>query len=231
MQCRHGHDHRTVAEVKQCAAENRSVAPTGPAYTDLLTDRQESYILALMEQVGETDQDLPKPIEGMTKKEASVQITRLLAKKAETPKTENVAVDLKANVVGAQVPQGTYTVVFDAESDDRITLRFRQPKYGKWVGTQLVEHLYGPDNTSDYRRCANWTSDGYRVWNAFAKPPSRVGMGIHHLANASAEKQGEAGYVFSVKSSRCYRCSRKLTVPTSVYRGLGPECASILAGA
>jgi hypothetical protein len=34
-----------------------------------------------------------------------------------------------------------------------------------------------------------------------------------------------AGELFAVEEGRCYRCGRELTVPASIHRGMGPECA------
>jgi hypothetical protein len=223
-----------VAEVRACLAGQRTL-PETQVYVDLLTDKQEGYMRSLLEQVGEETYELPKPITEMTRREASEQITRLLAKKETMPKPknpdENVAVTLPANVNGVQVPQGTYTVVFDAEKDDRITLRFKVPPVSRrWHGIQLVSYLAGPDNEYDYVRCANWTDDGYRVWARF-KEDGRVRTAIEYLSSADKEKMAEAGYLYSLKSSNCYRCGRRLTVPASIHRGLGPDCAELVGAA
>ena len=41
----------------------------------------------------------------------------------------------------------------------------------------------------------------------------------------SSDPKG-AGEAYALESANCFRCGRKLTVPVSIHRGLGPECAS-----
>ena len=38
-------------------------------------------------------------------------------------------------------------------------------------------------------------------------------------------KSAESREAYALLSSRCARCNRTLTVPASIHRGLGPECA------
>jgi hypothetical protein len=218
-------DHSNIGQVKACIATKRLGRPVITTALHLATQKQQDFLRALMEQTGTEEADLPCPVEELTKRQASEEIMRLKNKKKELGKQVNDMEFLGANVPAtAQVPQGTYTVVFDAESDDRLTLRFRVPRYGKWEGVQLVEYLYGPDNDNDYRRCANWTDGGYRVWNAFANQKSRIAAAIDFLAHP--DSRSEAGMLYAIASSNCYRCGRTLTVPVSVGRGLGPDCAS-----
>ena len=194
------------------------------------TVRQREFVAALLEQTGKTEADLPQPLDNLSFEEASASITQLKEERSKLPKSSIAPTNLPPDVTynGEMVPQGTYTVVFDEEKDDRITVRFRAPKTGKWTGTQLVEYMYGPSNEDDFRRCGNWTGRGYRLWVQH-KGDGRIANAIKALAG-DEEARKASGYLYSLESSNCYRCGRKLTVPTSIHRGLGPECASILAG-
>jgi hypothetical protein len=135
--------------------------------------------------------------------------------------------NLKPSIIGDELEQGTYTVVFDEETDDRITVRFKEPSWGKWKGTQLIEYLFGPDNTADFRRCGNRMEGGYRIWNAY-KTQGRITKAVEYLVSATTEEKADAGLTYALKSNNCWRCNRELTVPASITRGLGPECAKIL---
>jgi hypothetical protein len=225
--CRGSHD--TIAEVKACHQEAVRSAPPASVRSGS-TERQADFIRALLEQTGKTEQDLAKPINQMDVEEASKSIEWLKEFKASMPRREPVQLALAATIESGQVPQGTYTVVFsDNIGDDRITMRFRAPRYGKWQGTQLAEYLYGPNNDRDFRRCANWAGNGYRVWASYLNN-KKINDAIRYLADGDAEQRQEAGMTYALASSNCWRCGRTLTVPASIHRGLGPECAQIVGG-
>lgn len=232
MKCGHCKEqHPTVNDVINCYHGGGEVkvverTPVPERVRIGMTANQETFIRALLEQTGMTEDRLFKPMDKMSVADASNAITTLQQMKREMPRSESAAGNLPGNVEGTHVPQGTYTVVFPDEG--RITLRFRAPKNGKWKDKQLVEYLYGPDNTSHYRRCANETTDGYRIWNQF-KEDGRIAEGIKFLAGAKDSDRAEAGLTYAMESSNCYRCGRKLTVPVSIHRGLGPECARKVA--
>lgn len=222
-----------MADVKACYAIQKRTEPPKQAIP-LISPNQEAFLLSLMEQTGTgIDQD----VGSLDRAQASEWIGKLLEKKESMPKKENAARDLPANVLGDQVPRGRYTVVFrrhdedgnHVPGEDRITLRFREPNMGRWKGTQLVEYLAGPNNENDYVRCGNWTEGGYRIWNRF-KDDGRVNEGVRFMAGADDGSRREAGHVYSLASGNCWRCGRTLTVPASINRGLGPECASIVGG-
>jgi hypothetical protein len=201
------------------------------------TPRQRQFVEDLLTQCDMSAEEyFGKSVTDMSFEEASAGIDRLKEerRKLHPPKT------LGANVLGDEVPQGTYTVVFATRDDswrkvpdddgaERITLRFRAPRTGHWTDTQLVEYMFGPDNEADFRRIGNRTKDGYRIWKDY-REDGRIMRGVRFMVapDTTEQDRAEAGYTYSLASSRCYRCSRKLTVPASIHRGLGPECAGIL---
>jgi len=228
IKCINGHVHDSVAAVKACSTTQRSAAPQSARKQGGPTPKQENYIRKLLEEVGKQESDLTKPLAEYNMAEASSLIDGLLAERATKPREKNPTKGMKPNVAGKGCLNGTYTVVFDEATDDRITLRFRIPTFGTWKGVQLVEYLYGPDNENDFVRCANAVAGGYYVWHT-ATGNSRVMNAITFLASeADVEQQRAAGEMYALASSRCWRCNRKLTVPASVHRGLGPDCAMIV---
>lgn len=103
---------------------------------------------------------------------------------------------------------------------------------GQYSDAYFVKVLTGPDNNADYRylgildknsgavkltraSCAGDDAVSVRVvrwalnllWNGLPFPS---GYGVNH-------------------DGRCGRCARLLTTPESVERGIGPECAKLLA--
>jgi len=128
------------------------------------------------------------------------------------------------------VTPGYYTVVFDAERDDRITIRVRphweEEKARK--GDLVAAYLAGPDNTSDYVGFAFLTPHAEkRMWNVWKRFSSneRLAHALEVLHTAGPEA---AGLEYAMRSGNCYRCGRVLTVPASICRGLGPVCKDLV---
>ena len=230
-------EHETVADVRACYAQTgksgtfpkqvtkRTRVPARFAGT--MTEKQESYLRALLEQTGtEADEEV---IKEQTFESASTWISNLIALRKEISRKDAAAGQaLPADIVGAEVPQGLYTVVWP-ESGERITLRFKVPPHSqRWKGIQLVAFLSGPNNEFDYTRCANRTDTGYRLWSRY-RADGKVANAIRALIGDETAQEA-AGMVYALESGNCRRCGRTLTVPASIHRGLGPECASILAG-
>lgn len=128
----------------------------------------------------------------------------------------------------APIENGTYTVVFGDESD-RITLRISDPK---WMtenpdSVQAVAYLYGPDNSNDYKGIGFLKSHGVAIWRSVrptisAEFEARINEALRIIGDSD---QAELREAYALRSGRCARCGRKLTVPASIHRGVGPECA------
>ena len=126
--------------------------------------------------------------------------------------------------VEQKVPNGTYTVVF-ADQDYR-TLRIKDDfRSDAPEGSQMAEYLIGPDNSRDFKGFAFVSGEKVGIWRKF-KEDSVLADALRILF----EDPEEAGYAYAVQSGNCYRCGRKLTVPESLNRGLGPECAKVIGG-
>jgi hypothetical protein len=124
-------------------------------------------------------------------------------------------------VRGTPVPDGTYTVVL--EENLRRTLRFRTQKRNVqfYPGRQIASFLAGPENTKDYVSFAFVERDGsLRVWRRFAERADLVECARVILGDPLA-----AAKAYALESGRCALCGRVLTVPESIERGIGPECA------
>jgi len=118
----------------------------------------------------------------------------------------------------------------------RFTFRISKPrpKFEGEVdnGFRFVSVLNGPDNTSQY------------AYFGFIRPN---GIFFHGGAKAKVREDAPSSKAFAWAwqklasgvlpdsmeiwhSGRCGRCGRRLTVPSSIASGLGPECAGILEG-
>lgn len=128
------------------------------------------------------------------------------------------------------VENARYTVVFNPDADDRITLRVREGFVGDdgRRTPQTVSVLYGPDNSNDYVGVGFWKNGELRVWKKH-QGTQRAARAAQAMAVIAGDPRA-AMEAYAVQSSKCARCGRDLTVPASIYRGLGPECAKKVEG-
>lgn len=116
------------------------------------------------------------------------------------------------------IHNGTYTIT---GPNGYRTLKVSTAQRGGLKGKRIIAALIGPDNTADYMGIAFLNHDDTAsAWGRYR------GTGWEALARkfVTIMTTGIEGYSFVV-SNTCRRCNRKLTVPTSVHNGLGPECS------
>lgn len=121
------------------------------------------------------------------------------------------------------IPNGTYTIETE---DGHFTFRLKEGS-GKLSGKTIIEYLYGPDNELDFRAFGFMKADGtIQVWTRFRH--NTVGtVRVQQIAKAlsTSDTVEKAGQAYALMSGRCRRCGRTLTVPASIHRGYGPDCA------
>lgn len=115
------------------------------------------------------------------------------------------------------VPNGTYTVVWP--EGGHTTIRIRA---WKRTGERVAAYLMGSDNEGDYQGFATVRAGGYALWKTYAAD-GRPAQALSVLLTGGHATAGEA---YALASGNCWRCGRTLTVPASLARGLGPECAT-----
>ncbi len=127
------------------------------------------------------------------------------------------------------IPDGTYTVVNDRTGGYR-TIEITTPdratlKKAVREGTQIAAYHSGPDNETQFTGFA-WVQ-GANV-EPFAKHAATDSLpdwkaALRFLLTGKVST-ADAAHAYALKSGRCARCQRKLTVPASLHRGYGPEC-------
>lgn len=165
-----------------------------------------------------------------------------MAAKAKQLRAEELArtqTPLQANEIAPQtelktgrVENYTYTIVFNGDSDNYVTIRVRD----HWVadekrrGVQVVEFLSGPQNTTDFTGIAFLNRDKLFTWKRFrdGTMANRVERAVNVLLRSGADGKREAMESYALRSNRCAHCGRPLTVAASIYRGVGPVCAENL---
>lgn len=137
----------------------------------------------------------------------------------------------KARRDAPPVPDGTYTVV--QPDGSYVTLRFETSKNAKkmdgsvntWYGKQFVQYLNGPDNETDFQSFGTWEHGDVNVWRRYQGSMAMVKYIKAAHVVAETDDRGELGMAYAMRSGRCCQCGRKLTVPASLHRGMGPVCA------
>jgi hypothetical protein len=113
---------------------------------------------------------------------------------------------------------------------ERFTYEISKPE--PFYGSFFASVMKGSDNESDYRYIAMMSGSDLRLrftkGSRFA-PDTKEARGLQFVLDVVAgRKVLPAGFELR-RSSKCGRCGRKLTVPSSIDAGIGPECAGKIA--
>lgn len=121
---------------------------------------------------------------------------------------------------------GTYTLAY--KDGSHFTFKIETVTKGQLVGKRIISYLAGSDNTHDFYGFAFLNDGNVCVWKKFRG--GKLDERARHLEILfnMPERLEAAGLEYAVRSGRCRRCNRKLTVPASIHRGYGPDCAEMI---
>lgn len=186
---------------------------------DMATAAQVKYLSSLFEQAGAES--------GEVKRMDFTQVnTQQASKMIDGLKTHLESAHISARAVGGhgfiagEVPTGIFTVVLG--EGVRRTIKFADPGTGKYAGKTCVYLLTGPENTTNYERIGVEAEGGVKLWRTSDEARNAVRV----LVGADDATLAASGERYALAAERCCRCGRVLTVPASINRGLGPECAT-----
>lgn len=137
-----------------------------------------------------------------------------------------VAANTPAATKAPQV--GRYTVEF--ADGTWVTLRLREhwDEAAAARGELTIGWLSGSDNESSYTGFGFVSRAGeLRVWRKFAADDLKRQRAAAAVLLGSADPT-TYGMAYAEREGACWRCGRTLTVPASLHRGLGPDCAKIV---
>jgi hypothetical protein len=121
------------------------------------------------------------------------------------------------------IEDATYTVVKNESEWYTIRIKTAGPD-SKLAGKRIASFLSGPDNETAFTGFAFVTDeDTAAVWGRCRTEAPWIDSLNIILGYPTLGDDFRTAY--AQKSGRCARCGRKLTVPASLNRGLGPECA------
>ena len=126
----------------------------------------------------------------------------------------------------------TYTVVFNGDAADRVTVKIHGVGPGSKMtlkeGQFIVSYLNGPDNERSYAGLGFIDAvKGFSPWKKNSGHPmlDKVAVALEVICRDD-ESAAQGREAYAMQSGNCARCGRKLTVPASIHRGMGIECAS-----
>jgi hypothetical protein len=124
----------------------------------------------------------------------------------------------------AHIHEGRYTIIFPDEAYRTIRVsRNDNPDFFNGEGFTLG-YLSGPDNDTAYTGFGIIRADGLlTIWRKFRGGDTETKL--RRAVDVLLADPATAGESYALASRRCYRCNRTLTVPASLHRGLGPDCA------
>lgn len=127
-----------------------------------------------------------------------------------------------------RVPDGTYTLVL--EGDDKPHRTIRVTPWSTRPGFSVFSMLTGPDNSLDFTGFGEQEGDkAFHVWRKFSGREGWIKAARALVAvTTDPEAMEAAGLLYAAKSERCRRCYHPLSVPASLHRGYGPDCAEAL---
>lgn len=127
--------------------------------------------------------------------------------------------------------RAVFTLVSKA-SGERRTFRVAAPKDAQpGDALRFVSLLTGPDNTTNYEYVGLVTKAGGELVTRTSRgkmPTQPLNTISWLLAQLQRAVRGEPSKLDQVEfwhEGRCCRCGRRLTVPSSIESGIGPECA------
>lgn len=121
-----------------------------------------------------------------------------------------------------------YLTLRSTPTGTRYTYRVAAPREDRERNILFVSVLFGADNSGDYRYLGAIQNGRFRLTRGSTLSESNARhvafRWMHsHLMRGNLPPQAEIWH-----EGRCGRCGRRLTVPESVARGLGPECVGMV---
>ena len=116
---------------------------------------------------------------------------------------------------------------------ERFTYRVRSPREAGKV-SHFVSVLSGPDNETSYSYMGHYYSDDRDAGRFRHGLKSRIAQDAPSAKawtwfDAKVLGRGAMPETLEIwHEGRCGRCGRALTVPESIERGIGPECAGLM---
>jgi len=126
----------------------------------------------------------------------------------------------------AMIGDGRYTLIYP--SGEYRTVRVSTVKKGDLKGAQVLG-IREKGNGLHFTGLGFLQRSGkMNFWKRTKAnpefPPKRLEL-IQKAVDRIVADPEAAGLAYALKENRCFRCGKELTVPASIHKGMGPECA------
>lgn len=140
------------------------------------------------------------------------------------PARARIQLPAAPKVEDKSLPDGKWTLQFADGHYRTFRIRTQAADATFAPGERVVAYLAAADNDDErsYRGFAFLKPGRLVVWSKFHSDSALVQDAQILL---DVERAASAGEAYALASGNCYRCGHTLTVPASLHRGLGPECA------
>jgi len=125
------------------------------------------------------------------------------------------------------IQDGTFTLVY--KDGSHFTFQVETCDKGTFAGRRIVSYLMGADNENDYAGLGFLNGSTVALWSKHKGTKLETRAAHLNILFGMPERLEAAGMDYALISGRCRRCHRKLTVPASIHRGYGPDCAGMAA--
>ena len=122
------------------------------------------------------------------------------------------------------VPDATYTVSLADGSHITVQLETQPDDATFAPGSRIASYMVGSDN-SKFKGFAFVNGTKVNLWKSHRTPKGEVLKGAVLTVLGSPDRGARFMEAYALMSGKCSVCGRKLTVPASIHRGLGPDCA------
>lgn len=123
------------------------------------------------------------------------------------------------------VADGWYTI---QGNTSHRTIRLQTVKDDKSDGVkQWLAYLNGPDNTGDYLTVGFVHGNEVTLFKKNEGKYLDIVAATRYLIK-NGTKAPEYGKAYALRSGRCARCNKMLTVPLSITNGYGPKCSEMM---
>jgi Family of unknown function (DUF6011) len=113
----------------------------------------------------------------------------------------------------------------------RYTYKAQKPKNSHDPTMRFIRVLTGPDNNNDYTYMGVMSQGQFRLTGKSRLTAEALPVKALDYALAALTQRKEIPSTLEIwHEGRCGRCGRRLTVPSSIEAGIGPECASMMGG-
>lgn len=211
--------HSNMAEIGACLNKPLPVATRPPRHMSSeapATEKQKDFVISLLNQLGKTESDLPKPLDTYGLREVSPLIDELKAE-ALKPKPAVLGPDGQPLRTTVATPSATVDEGMYRNPDTGVIYKVQRAVHGSG---QLYAKVLRVVREAERDEEGDILTSGVTVFD--------YAPGVLRTLNPRWRMTLEQAVEFGALYGTCVRCGRTLTKEKSIERAMGPICAGKL---